>query len=192
MFNSSRPQWQMVKCDRGSKISWDLNTLWLIQEGIVKVFTYDLSGRVVILGYWGKGDVIGQTSNNFNFYEIECLSAVKLATVPYQDWHYIAKEIRSCFQDSERLIYALAQKNIEEKLLEVLIYFGDKFGQKHELGKAIVIPLTHNDLSQLLNITRVSVTRSMNRLQTKNYIVNPKRGEIVLRTSEIPRLAYKI
>ena len=90
------------------------------------------------------------------------------------------------------MIYVLAQKDVEEKLLELLIYLGDKFGVKHELGKAIALPLTHRDLSKLLNITRVSVTRSMNRLQTKKYILNPKRGEIILRISEIPRLAYKI
>lgn len=192
MLNNSLPEWQTIKYERGSKIVSELDSLWLVKQGIIKNFTYDPEGQKVILGYWGKGDVIGQTMTYFDAYEIECLSAVELAIVPYLDWHYLAKEIRHCFQDLERLIYIFSQKNIEEKLLELLIYLGDKFGYHHQLGKAIAIPLTHRELSLWLNTTRVSITRSLNKLETKNYIAIPQRGTIILRTTEIPRLNYKI
>lgn len=191
MFNNSRPKWQIVKYARGTKIAPDCNNLWLIKRGTVKVFTYDLEGSTIILGYWGERDIVGQIITNFDPYEIECLTPVELAIVPYQDWHYIAKEIRNCFQDLERLIYIHCQKNVVEKLLDLLIYLSDKFGIVCERGQEISISLTDRDLSQILNITRVSVTRSLNLLQSKKYIEIPKRGKIILRTTEIPRRNYK-
>lgn len=184
--------WQIKTFDCGEKITNDTDTLWLIKQGAVKISTCDLKGKVLILGYWGKGDVVGQAITQISPYDIECLTPVETACVPYQDWHFLAKEIRNCYQNAERIIYVLGQNSVEEKLLELLIYLGDKFGVIHGQEKKIMLPLSHRELANFLRTTRVSITRAMNRLQTKNFIDNPKRSLIILRLAEIPQIDFLI
>ena len=97
-------------------------------------------------------------------YEVECLSAIEIECVPYPEWDCLAKKIRNCYQDAERLVYILGQNSIEEKLLELLIYLGGKFGSIQANKKAILLHLSHRELAEFLGATRVSITRSMNSL----------------------------
>lgn len=187
MTEKNQNRWQTAKFYRGNKVSCKQNTLYLIEQGLVRVSTCHLDRRIV-LGYWGKNDVIGKPIMYFDFYEIECLATVVLAIVPDNDWYYLAKEIRRCFQDLEKTIYVLSQRSVEEKLLELLIYFGDKFGSNCDRGKEIILPLTHLDFAQYLNTTRVSITRSFQQLQIKKYIEIPKRGKIILHLSQISKI----
>jgi hypothetical protein len=34
------------------------DTLWKIESGVVRSFTWDAEGRTFTLGFWGKGDVV--------------------------------------------------------------------------------------------------------------------------------------
>ena len=192
MLEGTNCKWQRKTFKRGNNIPLDVDFLYLIKEGAVKISTYDLSGKIIILGYWGQGDIVGQSLTRIDPYEIECLTKVEVQCVPYHDWHLVAKEIRNCQQDAEQLLYVLGQSSVEEKLIELLIYLGRKFGHIQENGKAILLPLSHKALADFLGVTRVSITRSMNRLQSKKFITCPKRGSIILRTSEISRLNYRI
>ncbi len=192
MLENTEYKWQIETFKCGEKIVADADILWSIKQGTVKISTYDLEGRIIILGYWGKNDVVGQPLTKIDPYEIECLTPVKATSVPYRDWHYLSKEIRNCFQDAEKMLYILGQKNIDEKLTELLIYLGNKFGDIHERGKAILLPLSHQELANFLGTTRVVITRAINRLQSKKMIENPKRGLIILHISGIDRLNYKI
>ena len=109
MLTDNYHTWQIVTFDCGTKISPDPNTLWSIRQGAVRISTYDLEGKAVILGYWGKADVVGQPLIKISPYEIECLTPVEAFAVPEQDWHRLAREIRSCDRDAERLLYVLGQ-----------------------------------------------------------------------------------
>ncbi|MCC0178187.1 Crp/Fnr family transcriptional regulator [Waterburya agarophytonicola K14] len=192
MLESTKCKWLVKTFEGGEKVRIDPDTLYLIKQGAVKISTYDLSGKTIILGYWGKGDVVGQSLTKIDPYEIKCLISTEVDCVPYPDWHQVAKEIRSCYQDAEKLLYILGQNGVEEKLLELLIYLGNKFGSIQANGKAILLPLSHRELAEFLGATRVSITRSMNKLQSKKLIEYPKRGTIILHTSQISRLNYKI
>lgn len=192
MLESTKCKWQVKTFSCGEKIYLDFDILYLIKEGAVKISTYDLSGKIIILGYWGKGDVVGQSLTQIEPYEIECLTFVEVECVPYQDWHIVAKQIRNCYQDAEKLVYILRQTTVEEKLIELLVYLCQKFGSVQENGRAILLPLTHRALADFLGVTRVSITRSINTLQSKKFLVCPKRGSIILHTSEISTVNYKI
>lgn len=185
MLESTKYKWQVKTFNRGEKIYLDFDILYLIKQGGVKISTYDLSGKIIVLGYWGKRDIVGQSLTQIDPYEIECLTFVEVECVPYQDWHIVTKEIRNCYQDAQKLLYVLRQSTVEGKLLELLVYLGQKFGSVQENGKVILLPLSHRALADFLGVTRVSITRSMNTLQSKKFIACPKRGSIILRTSEI-------
>ena len=192
MLEISPCKWQAKTFASRDKIITDVDTLWLIRQGAVKVSTYDSSGKIIVLGYWGKGDVVGRSLSRLNPYEIECLTPVEADCIPYRDWHLVAKEVRNCYQDTEQLLYILKQASLEDKLIELLVYLGGKFGSAEGRGKAILLPLTHRELAEFFGVTRANIVAVVNKLQCKKIIDNPKQGKIILHPSEIARLEYKI
>lgn len=192
MLEISQCKWQAKTFASKDKIITDVDTLWLIKQGAVKVSTYDSSGRIIVLGYWGKGDVVGRSLSRLDPYEIECLTPVEADCIPYRDWHCIAKEVRNCYRDAEQLLYILRQTSLEDKLIELLVYLGGKFGSVEERGKAILLPLTHRELAEFFGVTRANIVAVINKLQSRNILENPRQGVIILHTFEITRLEYKI
>ena len=192
MLEMSQCRWQAKTFANKDKIITDVDTLWLIRQGTVKVSTYDSSGKIIVLGYWGKGDVVGRTLSRLDPYEIECLTPVEADCVPYRDWHLVAKEVRNCYQDAEQLLYVLKQASLEDKLIELLVYLGGKFGSTEEKGKAIMLPLTHRELAEFFGVTRANIVAVINKLQRRKIIDNPRQGVIILYPSEIVNLEYKI
>ena len=192
MLEISQRKWQTKTFASRDKIIADMDTLWSIGQGAVKVSTYDSSGKIIVLGYWGKGDVVGRSLSRLDPYEIECLTFVEADCIPYRDWHLVAKEVRNCYQDAEQLLYILKQANLEDKLIELLIYLANKFGSIEEKDKVIMLPLTHRELAEFFGVTRANIVAEINKLQCKKIIDNPRQGKIILHPSEIARLEYKI
>lgn len=192
MLEITKQKWQVKTFEVGEQITNDANSLWFIKQGAVKISTYDSDGKIVVLGYWGKKDVVGQPLSKIAPYKIECLTLVEADCVPSQDWHYITKEIRNCYQDAEKLLYILKQNSVEEKLIELLVYLGGKFGSVRENKTAILLPLTHRELAEFFGVTRATIVAAMNRLQSRKILDNPRQGTVILHTSEIETLKYKI
>lgn len=192
MLKDVQLKWQTNTFDSGAKISAEPDTLWLIKQGAVKTITYDLSGTIIILGYWGKGDVVGQSLSQRNIYEMECLTPVKAERVPYRCWDCLAKEIRKSYQDIENIIYILRQETTEKKLIELLVYLSSKFGIFKEGDRAISLPLTHKELADFFGVTRASIVMAINKLQSKKILDNPRQGLIILHISKMTEFEYKI
>lgn len=190
MLEITKQKWQVKTFNSSDKIVVEADTLLLIKQGAVKTSTYNSGGKIVVLGYWGEGDVVGQPLTKIAPYQIECLTPVEADCVPNRDWQYIAKEIRNCYQDAEKLLYILKQNSIEEKLIELFIYLGGKFGLDRENKQAILLPLTHRELAEFFGVTRANIVAAMNKLQSKNILENPRQGTIILHTSKTERLEY--
>ena len=58
--NNNFLKWQQKTFLDGATIIADPNILWLINRGIVKTSTWDREENPIVLGYWGRGDVVGQ------------------------------------------------------------------------------------------------------------------------------------
>lgn len=135
---------------------------------------------------------VGRTLSRLDPYEIECLTPVEADCIPYRDWHLVAKEVRNCYQDAQQLLYILKQACLEDKLIELLVYLGSKFGCAEGKSKAISLPLTHRELAEFFGVTRANIVAVINKLQCRKIIDNPRQGVIILHPSEIVRLEYKI
>ncbi len=56
--------------------------LWLLVRGVVRTTTVTEDGRLIILGYWGAGDIVGQPMSQLGTYRIECLTEVEASLLP--------------------------------------------------------------------------------------------------------------
>ncbi len=156
------------------------DAFWLIKQGIVKTFTWNEDGTTTILGYWGDGDIIGQPLSQVNPYQIQCLTQVKAACIPLNQWSKLSTEICHYVQQTEELFCIVRSEKMYERLRKMLTWLAKKFGRQVVEGKLIELPLTHQELADVMGTTRVTVTRLINQLEQEGLISRPRRNSILL------------
>lgn len=58
-----------------------------------------------------------------------------------------------------------------KKIAHHLLFLARRFGTDETEGKKIAVSLTHQDIAQLLNLTRETVTREMKKLRDQGLII---------------------
>lgn len=158
---------------------------WLLKQGVVKTFTWNEEGTAITLGYWGSGDVVGQPLSLVSPYQIECLNCVKAVSIPLRQCDRLSEPIRRHIQETEELLYIVRSERMYSRLLKILTWLARKFSCEVEGGKLIDLPLTHQELAEVIGTTRVTVTKLINQLDQEGVISRPRRNSIIL---NYPRL----
>lgn len=154
--------------------------LWRIDRGAVRTLTWSEEGTYVTLGYWGIGDLIGYPLSKVQPYQIECLTSVEVSVVPPHHWPLYTNALISHIQHSEEILTIVHRKPISLRLWQFLVWLSEKFGRNVEQGKLIDLNLTHQEISEVLNTTRVTVTRLLQQFEEKGVLLRYKR-RIILR-----------
>ncbi|MBD2663283.1 putative transcriptional regulator, Crp/Fnr family [Richelia sinica FACHB-800] len=159
------------------------DVLWRIERGIVRTATWSEEGVSITLGYWGVGDVIGYPLSKINPYQIECLTSVEVSILPPQIWSQEIKALFHHIQQTEQLLSLIHRKPISLRLWQFLLWLAQKFGRNLESGQLIDLHLTHQEMAEVLNTTRVTVTRLLQKFEAEGKLLRHKRN-IILRYPE--------
>lgn len=138
---------------------------WRIQEGYLRTATWDEEGETITLGIWGPGDWVTSSYSALDPVEIHSLS-----TVVVEQHHPTEEEIfaflRHQIRNTEE-IYAINRiRSAEQRLLMLLRWIGTRFGQVSSRGYRLSLKdmnLTHKALGDICGLTRVTVTKNLNR-----------------------------
>lgn len=155
---------------------------WLLKQGAVKTVTWNEDGTTITLGYWGIGDVIGQPLSQVNPYQIECLTFVEATCIPINQCDWLSDSIRRHIQHTEELLCIIRSERMYQRLHKTLVWLAKKFGREVEQGKLIELPLTHQELAEIIGTTRVTVTKLINQFEQEGLIFRPRRNLIVMRS----------
>ncbi|MEA5575480.1 Crp/Fnr family transcriptional regulator [Anabaena sp. UHCC 0451] len=166
-------------CTRRSIIPVRNDVLWRIDRGIVRTLTWTEEGTYITLGYWGSGDIVGYPLSNIKPYQIECLTSVETTMIPPHLWHEDIKALLCHIQQAEELLSILHQKPTSLKLWQFLVWLSEKFGRDLEQGRLIDLNVTHQDISEVLNTTRVTVTRLLQKFEEEGKILRHKRSIVL-------------
>ncbi|MEQ9550694.1 MAG: Crp/Fnr family transcriptional regulator [Coleofasciculus sp. G3-WIS-01] len=159
--------------------------IWEIEQGIVRSLTWNEEGQLVTLGFWGPGDVVGRRLSRIKPYQVVCLTRVQASQIPLESYSLQqALLIHAC--KSEELLNILHQHSAYARLLHFLEWLSWQFGQTVPQGKLLNFHLTHQDISETIGLTRVTVTRLINRLEQEGRIVRSHRN-LILTTGEPSR-----
>ncbi|MEH2184166.1 Crp/Fnr family transcriptional regulator [Nostoc sp.] len=156
------------------------DVLWRIEYGAVRTLTWSENGTFITLGYWGLGDLIGYPLSRVKPYQIECLTGVEVSIVPPHLWHQDINALLSHIQQAEDLLSIVHRKPISLRLWQFLVWLSEKFGRDVDKGKLIDLNVTHQDIAEVLNTTRVTVTRLLQQLEEEGTVLRHKR-RIILR-----------
>jgi CRP-like cAMP-binding protein len=150
-------------------ISVNQDILWQIDTGVVRTSTWDREGNSIALGFWGVGEVVGQSLPQIRPYQIESLTAVKAYALP-SNTQIDRQVLLSHIQQTEELLTIMHCISVEQRLLQFLLWFADKFGGETEEGKSIKLRLTHQILAEAIGTSRVTVTRLLGKFQRQGIV----------------------
>jgi CRP-like cAMP-binding protein len=156
------------------------NSLWRIEQGAVRIVTWNEEGTVSTLGYWGMQDVVGQPTSWVKPYEIRCLTKVQASLLPRALWMQAIDPIIKQMQQTEELLAILGQNPAAQRVWLLLTFLSQKFGRNVEQGRLIDLRLTHQELAETVNFTRVSVTRTLQYLEAEKKLLRVSRGRLIL------------
>ena len=138
---------------------------WKILDGFIRTATWDEEGEPITLGLWGPGDWVTTAYSALRPVEVQCLS-----TVVVEQHHPEETDIVSFLQQQIRNTEEIFQINrirsAEQRLLMLLRWIATRFGQVSSKGYRLSLRemnLTHKSLAELCGLTRVTVTKNLNR-----------------------------
>lgn len=94
-------------------------------------------------------------------------------------------------QRSCELMEIMHCRQAESTILKLLAWLAKRFGQEVKQGKLIELRLTHQDIADLVGLTRVTVTRLLSDLEKQGMIQRQERYFIVLQ-DQSPFWHYEI
>lgn len=77
------------------------------------------------------------------------------------------------------------RKPISLRLWQFLVWLSEKFGRDVDKGKLIDLNVTHQDIAEVLNTTRVTVTRLLQQLESEGTVLRHKRRIILLSPNKL-------
>lgn len=166
----------------GDQLSLEKNHLWLIVSGVVKSYTVSEEGNFVTLGFWGTDDLLGRSLSQIAPYALKCLSEVSALAIPEERWQEVSRQMLNHAKQTQQLIYILRSPRIYNRLWLFLQWLADKFGRTIEQGRMIDFKLTHQELADAINTTRITVTKTLNQFENEGLILRPRTKCIILRS----------
>ncbi len=143
--------------------------LWRIDSGIVRTLTNNEEQNTITLGFWGQGDIVGQPLFPFYPYQVECLTIVEASILP-RGYFYAQEVMLSHIQRTQELLRIVHSRKIKWRLLRLLKWLADRFGNQIPEGKILDIRLTHQEIADIICTSRVTVTRLLNQFEQENKI----------------------
>lgn len=164
--------------------SSDLNHVYYINQGYIRMYTVSESGGEVTLYIfspstifpilWNKNPVLGQ-------YYFESLTPAEIFSVEknkLQQFMVQKPEVCSEIVDQLSSFSHLAIKKLELKILGsayrqvifTILDLASHFGQKNKDGLVVAYWFTHQDIASLTGLSRERVTIEINNLQNKKLI----------------------
>lgn len=158
----------------------------LLQKGLVKVYGITSSGDQRTVTLLTEGDVFPMSwvfgKSPVCVYYYEALTDCEVITVS-RDEYYKAIESDPALKEqifenymahyitSTMHVYALEQSHAQDKLTYILHYLVARFGEKTSDGRyKINLRLSHQDIAEMVGITRETTAVELHRLKEKGLI----------------------
>ncbi|OIJ17944.1 cAMP-binding protein [Anaerobacillus alkalidiazotrophicus] len=170
-----------ILIDEGDKS----DTLFIINKGLVKVSKFTLLGKEQILYIMTSGDFFGELhlfnhdeGNNFSAYAIEdteiCMlmkkDIDKIMEANPQIALKLLKAVTKRLAHTENLAQNLATKDPEIRIAQMILEFAEKFGVKKQEGLFIQLPITREEISSYVGVTRETISRKFAKFERLGLI----------------------
>lgn len=183
----------------------------LIESGFVKRYLIGTDGNLSIQSIYGPGNVFPLTLvykalfdqdiyHGPETYYYETMSQAKIYSITAQELSELAngnpgvykellREAGKRFNSNIQQLENLSLKTADKKVAHQLSYLAYQFGKPSFYGVRVQPKLTHQDLANILNISRETTTISIGELRDKSLIIT-ERGIIVKDVEKLREYAF--
>jgi len=155
---------------------------WRIHDGYIRTATWDAEGESITLGLWGPGDLVTNAHSSLDPVEVQCLTTVVVeqhAPTEAETLAFLRQQIRN----TEEIFEINRIRSAERRLLMLLCWIGLRFGQVNSRGYRFSLKdmnLTHRALADVCGLTRVTVTKNLNRYKTLGMLQKVSDADLFL------------
>ncbi len=181
-----------------------LSSLYIVNSGSVKAYTYTREGREQILYILAEGDFIGELSLlkvdvfEFNVTALEDTTMCVLAQADFRAVLAESPKIRDQImahafdriKSLEKLVQVLTNKDVDVRMGVLLVSMAEGFGIEGKEGIIITMPISREDMAAYLGLTRETVSRRLSAFQTEGILKLESNKRIIIR--DIDRLRERI
>lgn len=170
----------------------DIAKISFVNDGFVKRYSITSDGDQSIQSIYGPHDIFPLTPVfkllfNQSIYtgdeilSYEALTPITITTIHLDVLLDAIKEDSNIYKEllfvcgvrlhsNIQRLENISLKTVEQRLAHQLLFFAERFGEKHGSEVAIQIPLTHQTMAYILNVARETVSLNLQRLQEKNLV----------------------
>ncbi len=163
--------------EKGEIIPFASGGIWEVYNGFVQLNTITTTGEEVLLGWVKPGVFFGSYLTNLDICEARALSEVYLKWYPWHEidtvpnlTHKVLHQIIPKMRQTEALLAILGIRRVEERLKELLFLLREEIGENVADGVRLGSRLTHQNIANAINTTRVTVTRLLGDFQRQGII----------------------
>lgn len=167
--------------------------IYILLKGTAKVYLLTIDGREQILAIRQPGNIIGLTAifgwkKRLSY--VAALDDVEILSVRSEDLRqFIMSEMHTAvliinilvarLHHSRMIIEDLSTKNVRKRLINFFLNLANDIGVETSEGIIINLPLTHEQISQIVASSRQTVTLMINDL-AKSKLLTKRRNKIII------------
>ncbi|NDC14545.1 MAG: Crp/Fnr family transcriptional regulator [Synechococcaceae bacterium WB9_2_170] len=155
---------------------------WRIHDGYVRTSAWDEEGESIVLGIWGPGDWVTASYSAIKPIEIQCISTVIVEQFqPAQK--DVSELLQRQIQNLEEILLVNRIKLADDRLLSLLALISRRFGQVNSKGYKLSLKdmnLTHKALADISGLTRVTVTKILNRFKHRGLLQQVSKDDLIV------------
>lgn len=156
---------------------------WCISDGYVRQVTWNEDTELITLMLWGPGDLILGSQATFECRnETTTISHVSLEGHTPTDLERHEALKRQISRSMEIMRISRIRK-ADDRLLTMLRWLAAQFGRVNSLGHSLSLEdmnLTHQVIAELTGLTRVTVTKSLNKFKSLAQAIPMAHGDLLL------------
>ena len=161
---------------------------WRIQDGYIRTAALDEEGETITLGIWGPGEWVTSAYSALRPVEVQCLSTVVVEQLEPSDEEVVAF-LRQQIRNTEEIFEINRIRSAEDRLLRLLRWIGERFGQVSSRGYRLSLKdmnLTHKALADICGLTRVTVTKNLNRYKALGLLQKVSEADLLIPVASLP------
>jgi len=182
------------------------DTLFIIIQGKVKVTSFSENGKEVIFSILNEGDFFGDMSlldGKPRSASVIAIEESELCLLRREEFNHLIekhpgialkllKELTSRLRKADERIESLALLDVSGRIAGILLQFAEESGKRLPDGGVIIRSRpTHQELANMVGTTRETVTRILNQMEQKNYIVMSGKSVTIPNPDILKRDLYK-
>ena len=179
----------------GEQLMWEGDEAVLVAnviEGMLKLSKHLSDGKEQILGLVYPSDFLGRPFGETSPYGVEALTDTVICVFERKDFerfardhprleHKLLERTLTELDRSRRWMLLLGRMTAEQKVASFLLEIGERLGNaKARAGTHVPLPLSRQQIADVLGLTIETVSRQLTRLRNAGVIDLPSRREIVL------------